>query len=138
MRLTSDLTAAAEAPQLILTGKACGFAEELTYEPTGAKGYVAEGPFVYRQPNGGLVLFWSTIGKNGYCVAANVSRHGMKGTFEPHSVLFDGDGGHCMVFCTYDGTLKMTFHRPNRTPDERAQIIDLTEDGLRFVDKACR
>jgi hypothetical protein len=39
-----------------------------------------------------------------------------------------------MVFRAFDGRLFATFHRPNRTPDERPVFIEIedTGDGLRL------
>ncbi|MBZ0305380.1 MAG: glycoside hydrolase, partial [Anaerolineae bacterium] len=41
--------------------------------------------------------------------------------------LYAGDGGHCMVFRTFDGQLRLALHRPNETPYERPQFIPLQE-----------
>ena len=35
------------------------------------------------------------------------------GQFTQAGVLFDGDGGHAMVFEDYDGVLKVVMHCPN-------------------------
>jgi arabinan endo-1,5-alpha-L-arabinosidase len=43
--------------------------------------------------------------------------------------LYAGDGGHCMVFRTFDGQLWLAFHRPNQSPDERPQFVPLRENG---------
>ena len=44
--------------------------------------------------------------------------------------LYAGDGGHCMVFCTFEGQLMLAYHRPNPSPDERPYFVPLREDGL--------
>lgn len=125
--LTSDLKDMEDIPRLILTGKHCGFAKKLTHKPTGAKGYVAEGPFLHKYDNNKLALFWSTYGENGYCVALNISNSGITGKFNNQTVVFDRDGGHCMVFSTKEGNLKIIFHQPNSSPYERAKIFDLSQ-----------
>jgi hypothetical protein len=35
------------------------------------------------------------------------------------------DGGHNCVFEGFDGKLYTSFHRPNKTPDERVRIVEL-------------
>ncbi len=35
----------------------------------------------------------------------------------------DGDGGHGMVFHTFDGTPTLVLHRPNDTPRERMVFL---------------
>lgn len=131
-RMTPELTGLAETPRLLFTGKETGIAREQTYEPTGMKGYVAEGPFFHKRKDGSLVLLWSTISEKGYCVAVSVSKNGIGGHFEPMPLLFDSDGGHCMVFRAFGGSLKITFHQPNISPFERARIFDVleTDSGL--------
>ncbi|MBN1581746.1 MAG: glycoside hydrolase, partial [Anaerolineae bacterium] len=39
------------------------------------------------------------------------------------------DGGHGMLFRTFEGQLMLTFHSPNRTPQERAVFVELEETG---------
>jgi hypothetical protein len=40
------------------------------------------------------------------------------------------DGGHGMIFETFEGQLMLTFHSPNKTPDERAVFVEIVEgDG---------
>lgn len=36
----------------------------------------------------------------------------------------DADGGHGMLFTTFDGVRKLALHRPNDPPNERAQFVD--------------
>ena len=43
--------------------------------------------------------------------------------------IYDKNGGHAMFFDDFDGTRKMCIHCPERTPDERAQLLTVEEDG---------
>ena len=52
--------------------------------------------------------------------------------------LFARDGGHGMLFRTFDGELLLSIHRPNVPPDERPRFFRVEEkaDGsLCLVEK---
>ena len=38
-------------------------------------------------------------------------------------IVFRKDGGHCMCFTDLTGKRYLTFHQPNRTPDERMKLF---------------
>ncbi len=85
--------------------------------------------------NGKLLMQWSTIGYEGYCIGYAVSEDGsVTGTWKQSSEpVFKKDGGHGMLFRTFDGKLMLTIHQPNDTPNERAIFIEVkeTEDDIR-------
>lgn len=39
------------------------------------------------------------------------------------------DGGHGMIFETFDGRKMFVLHRPNKAPDERANLTEIVEIG---------
>ena len=44
--------------------------------------------------------------------------------------VYSGDGGHGMLFKKLDGTLYLTIHTPNQTPNERPIFVEMEErDG---------
>ena len=117
--LSRDLTHRVSKPEKIVSGKHSGIAVEIG---VGARGFVAEGPYLYEEP-GQIVLLWSTIGKNGYTVVKSVSKTGIYGEYVFDKIVFDKDGGHCMCFTDLRGKYYITFHQPNRTPDERMKLF---------------
>lgn len=119
--LSADLTKITGEPKKIVSGKNFEFSVEIG---STRKGYIAEGPYMYEE-NGKIVLLWSTCIKTGYSVIKSVSENGVFGEYKFEKVLFDKDGGHCMVFNDLQGERKMTFHQPNVTPNERMQIYDI-------------
>ena len=121
VQLSDDLTKIFGEPKKIISGKNCGFATELTYEPTGVKGYVAEGPFVKRA-NDKIELYWSTLTVEGYCVVKSLSDQVM-GEYTFDKFIFEKDGGHAMVFHGLDNKEYITFHQPNISPNERMQAF---------------
>lgn len=124
--LKEDLTELIGNPKKIVSGKDSGIAVEISNEKT--KGYVAEGPWLYKE-NGKIVLLWSTIGKNGYTVVRSISKNGVFGDYVYDKILFDRDGGHCMCFTDYNGEKTLALHQPNTMPNERLRLFSLRELG---------
>lgn len=125
VRLTDDLRSLADTPRKIVSGKECPISVEIG---TKQRGYVAEGPYLYEE-DGQIVLLWSTFTGNGYTIIKSVSKNGIYGEYVLEKVLFDQDGGHCMRFIDLEGNQCITFHQPNRSPDERMQILSIQNDG---------
>ncbi|GAB4579483.1 MAG: glycoside hydrolase family 43 protein [Anaerolineales bacterium] len=91
--------------------------------------YVTDGPFLHRLNNGTLLMLWSSFGTQGYAMGLARSDTGLITGPWHHAPdpLWAADGGHGMIFRTFDGQLMLTFHRPNNTPDERPVFIELDE-----------
>lgn len=125
--LSADLSAAVGGPVKLFTASEAPWALEIT--PKNRRGYVTDGPFMHRLANGVLIMLWSSFGTGGYTVGIATSDSGdILGTWQQQpEPLYAGDGGHCMVFRAFDGTLMLALHRPNKTPDERPQFIPLRE-----------
>ena len=122
--LTEDLTDIVGRPHKIVSGKYASFSVriEVNIDGTLYRGYVAEGPWLYEE-EGGIVLLWSTFTKDGYAVVRSVSRSGIFGDYEFDRLVFTRDGGHCMRFIDHRGEASLILHRPNTYPDERPCIL---------------
>jgi arabinan endo-1,5-alpha-L-arabinosidase len=96
--------------------------------------YVTDGPFLHRTEAGSLLMLWSSSGENGYTLGVARSESGrVEGPWSQQSEpLWSDDGGHGMIFRSFDGQLWMTLHGPNITPQERPLFIPIRElpDGL--------
>lgn len=127
MRLSDDLVSAVDAPQLLFRASEAPWAHELNSK--GRKGYVTDGPWMHRLSSGELLMLWSSFGTGGYTVGIARSASGdILGPWQQlPDPLYVGDGGHCMVFRTFDGQLHLAYHRPNPTPDERPYFVPLRE-----------
>ena len=121
-RLSEDLTAIAEQPKKIVSGKYSGFAVQIGEEGK-TTGYVAEGPYLYEK-DGNISLLWSTYTKTGYSVFESVSKNGVRGDYVAKRKIFEKDGGHCMRFTDLQGKSHIVLHQPNASPLERAVLID--------------
>lgn len=105
----------------------------------GQDNYVTDGPFLHRASNGPLLMLWSSFGQEGYAVgvAASVSGRIEGPWVQLPDPLFARDGGHCMLFRSFDGQLKLVLHQPNGGGLERAQLFDLDEEGGRLWLRRC-
>jgi len=99
---------------------------------------VTDGPFLHRLKSGTLLMLWSSIADKGYAMGYSWSADGLLGPWnQVEKPLIDADGGHGMVFRALDGSLNITWHSPNDTPNERFhyQSVIETGRGLMRVDR---
>lgn len=94
-------------------------------------GYVTDGAFLYRTKAGKLLMIWSSFGEQQYAIGLAESSSGkIQGPWRQiPDLLFSSDGGHGMIFRTFDGRLMLVFHQPNRDRKERAQLYELEDTG---------
>ena len=94
-------------------------------------GYVTDGPFLYRTKGNKLVMIWSSFGMNGYAVglALSISGKAAGPWKQVEKPLFEANGGHGMIFETFDGRLMLVLHQPNSSPEERARLFELEDTG---------
>ena len=132
--LTEDLKEAAGEPVKLFT------ASQAAWTISGKQGeYVTDGPFLYRKPDGELLMLWSSFGSKGYSLAI---AHSQSGTvlgpwINEKKPLFSCNGGHGMLFHDLQGTLFLSLHQPD-TPygQERPVFIPVKESkehGLELV-----
>lgn len=129
VRLSADLTSAVGEPRLLFRASEAPWAREINSK--GRIGYVTDGPWLHRLANGTLIMLWSSFGAGGYTVGVARSESGdILGPWQQQpDPLYAGDGGHCMVFRTFDGQLLLAYHRPNASPEERPYFAPLRETG---------
>ncbi len=101
-------------------------------------GHVTDGPFFYRSPKSGdLYMIWSNFVKgHGYCVLLRKSTTGkLAGPWTKDEILYGRNGGHGMLFRTFDGKLLLTLHQPNSGEAERMKLFQIEDTGhtLRLV-----
>ena len=128
LRLSDDLQTAVGKPQLLFRASEAPWTQ--SYDPKGRNGIVTDGPWMHRLPDGTLIMLWSSFGSGGYTIGRARSDTGdILGPWsQDPDPLYSGDGGHCMVFRSFDdGQLWLSFHRPNQHLLERPQFVRLTE-----------
>jgi beta-xylosidase len=131
LRLSDDLKSTIGEPKILFHASEAPWAQELNSK--GRTGYVTDGPWLHRTVSGRLLMLWSSFSTGGYTVGMARSTSGdILGPWQQiPEPLYAGDGGHCMVFRTFEGQLMLAYHRPNESPGERPFFVPLREkDGL--------
>ena len=134
VRLDGGLKRTVSEPVRLFSSSEAAWSAKAFSPSNNIEGHVTDGCFLYRAGNGKLLMLWSCVGTKGYCLGYAVSESG--GILGPWTQadepLFAEDGGHGMVFRTYDGRLLLAIHQPNTKPHERAVFIELeeTDSGL--------
>ena len=128
VRLSADLKKAEGEPLLLF--KASSFPAVASVKDEG--NFVTDGPFLLRLESGKLLMLWSSYIDRSYpcyCEIVSYSESGkIKGPWRhEEKPLFDGNGGHGMVFKTKEQDPFFVMHQPNNMPNERPVLFALTE-----------
>ena len=74
-----------------------------------------------------MVKLWQRWICHWYCYFGKWKREG-PWKHQPER-LFEKDGGHGMIFKTFDGQLVIPLHQPNTSPNERMHFYKLKDLG---------
>ncbi|UOQ86755.1 glycoside hydrolase family 43 protein [Gracilibacillus salinarum] len=130
VRLKDDLTEAEGEPITLFSASEAKWPTSFTKEEVNAHvNYVTDGPYIYKASNGELLMLWASFVKNVYAQGVSRSVSGLITGPWKHDAdpLFTSDGGHGMLFHDLEGTLQLTLHAPNQTPEERPIFIKMEE-----------
>ncbi len=135
VRLTDDLSAPVGEPELLFHASAApwvrcrGDIGEL-YQGKRYHAYVSDGNWFHRSETGELLMLWSSYGPERYAVGIARSESGkVRGPWvQQEEPIWVDDGGHPMLFRTFDGRLAMVIHQPNRKV-ERARFFEMEDLG---------
>ncbi|MCL2832581.1 MAG: glycoside hydrolase family 43 protein [Treponema sp.] len=130
MPLAGDLKSAAGKPELLFRASEAVWASPLKNRP--ARSYVTDGPNLYRSADGALFMLWSSFGPDGkYRIGLAYSESGqIQGPWKQMpQPLYSADGGHGMFFRSFEGTLYLAVHTPNKSPFERPIYIEMEEEN---------
>ena len=127
--LSDDLGEAIGPPVILFRASDAPWRGRLVGESGG--GYVTDGPFLYRMKDGTLIMLWSNFTSFGYTTGYAKSLSGeITGPWvQKPDPLFALDGGHSMLFHTFDGQLMMALHCPNIHLLKRALLFEMEERG---------
>lgn len=135
-RLAEDFSAVAGDPIILFRASQAPWVRSFRMDRVAM---VTDGPFLHRAADGKLILIWSSYDGRGYCLGQAISESGaIQGPWrhDAEPLIAGGDdGGHGMLFRTFDDQLMLAVHRPNVTPNERAILLPVeeTEEGLCLV-----
>jgi hypothetical protein len=136
VRLREDLSDVVGEPVTLFRASDAPWVRRIGDPESDRHGFVTDGPFLCRTRIGRLLMIWSSFGEGGYTTALAVSKSGtVAGPWEQIAEpLFQDNGGHGMIFKTFDGRLMLVLHQPNNSPNERARFFELEDTG----DRLCR
>jgi len=132
IRLKDDLSETVGEPKPLFHGS------EAPWNPAGKLrgNYVTDGPYLYTGKFGKLFLIWSGFNDGAYTTGIAISDSGkLAGPWKQQAEpLFKKDGGHGMLFKTFEGQLMMVLHSPNnRDAQPRLFKIEDTGETLRVI-----
>lgn len=131
MQLSDDLKTSVGRPVYLFSAAEAPWVK--TISPSNEENfpaYVTDGPWLHRTGDGDLLMLWSSFGEGGYTmgIARSVSGEVMGSWEQLPEPLFHKDGGHGMMFRSFEGQLYATVHQPNTTPDERPKFFAVKEE----------
>ena len=119
--LSDDLTHAIGEPALLFRASEAPWVVPLW---NSMDNFVTDGPFLYRSSNGALRMLWSSFSTEDYTISYAESQSGtIFGPWIQHETGVVVNGGHGMVFDTFDGRTLLSIHSPNGSPMERMKLI---------------
>lgn len=135
--LTPDLKAAAGAPTVLFHASEAPWSTGSDFAfPDGHRevAHVTDGPYLFRSPQGGLCMLWSSFQEGRYAIGVAHSAGGVLGpwTQEAQSI-FREDGGHGMVLNTLGGQQRLCIHSPNTAGEERPLFLSVRWEGEQLV-----
>lgn len=124
-QLKKDLSAPVTAPTRLFCASSAPW---IATRP----GLVTDGCYLYRTRTGKLLMTWSSFSKTDYSIGiAESVTNTLAGPWRQQpEPIFTGNGGHNMIFRTFDGRLCTVFHCPNSpSGKERPMIYELEDTG---------
>jgi beta-xylosidase len=130
--LKPDLSGAAGTPIFLFKGSDAPWLDATLKADRRELSYVTDGPELFRTRDGHLLMLWSSFGPSGYIETIARSKSGeLPGPWEQLLPLLQVDGGHGMLFRSFDGQLLLVLHRTNT--DAYAKIYEIEDDGDRLA-----
>ncbi len=131
VRLNRELSEAVSEPEILFRASDAPWRGDASADG----GLVTDGPFLYRMKSGTLIMLWSSFsGKGGYTVGYARSATGtIHGPWIQEKIpLYALDGGHAVLFKSFNGKLMMSLHCPNIHPKKRILLFEMNETGNRL------
>lgn len=126
--LKPDLSGAAGPPVFLFKGSDAPWLDAYIQADQRELSYVTDGPELYRTKDGHLLMLWASFGPGGYIETIARSKSGeIQGPWEQLPPLLEVNGGHGMLFHSFDGRLLLVLHRTNTDP--YAKIYEIEDDG---------
>ena len=121
IKLSKDLKERISEPEVLWSAK-----EAYCFNDSDEQRFVTDGPFLLKIEDE-LICIWSTLCNGSYMELISRSDNGrIDGKWSiDNKALFTEDGGHGMIFKSFYGKYKFTYHSPNKKEEERPCIDDI-------------
>ena len=134
VQLSDDLTHTVGEMTVLFRASETGCCD--AYPMNDGDHYVTDGPYMYRSQTGEQFMIWSSFIKGAYVELVVRFADGRLSTEFVHMPpLYTKDGGHGMLFGTFDGRLYFTFHSPNASLSEHPCFVEVEDLGDRLAVK---
>ena len=92
--------------------------------------FVTDGPYLWRTGEGELIMIWTGYGRTGYTMGVARSESGkLAGPWiQQEEPVYSDNGGHGMLFESFDGKLMCVLHAPNNR-ESRPHIFEMEDTG---------
>ncbi len=129
VQLSPDLKQPVSEPRVLWSAK--DYSDVKMVKGRVANGYVTDGPFLYKNKDSELFAVWSSFNSDGYTALISQSDNGdIDGNWSVlHTPLSAVDGGHGMIFASFNGKKYFIMHKPNTATLERPVITELKEEN---------
>jgi len=126
IRLKDDLSEIVGAPAVLFRGEEAPWSQMSKRHGS----HVTDGPYLFQSKSGKLFMIWSSIGKQGYTTGLAISDSGkLAGPWRQQAEpLYADDGGHGMLFRTFEGNLMLVLHAPN-SKNEQPHLFLMEDTG---------
>lgn len=138
VRLPKDFSVPVKASFTLFSGFDAPFITDTQPDPK--KSYVTDGNFLFKTKTGKLGMIWSSWKGKDYVLIAAYSKSGkLKGPWiQDKELLFENNGGHGMLFRTFEGKLILSMHYvdPNdERPTRQPAFFEVDDAGDRLLIK---
>ena len=130
--LSPNLSKTTATPQVLFHASAATWSTGDFHSEYNIKSYVTDGCFLYKTKTGKLLMIWSSFMNGKYALGiAHSATNSVYGPWiQDKQPLFPADGGHGMIFETFDKRLLLVLHSPNGPGGaERAKFFELIDTG---------
>ncbi len=128
--LSPDLSRPVGKPQQLFKASGAPWVRNMKDIGYKRNGLVTDGPYFYRNSKAELIMIWSSFGVSEYAIGQARSETGS--VFGPWTQIEDplvaANGGHGMIFDTFDGQMMLAYHQPNSRGKERMHLERIGED----------
>ena len=143
VRLNQDLSEPVDKPLVLFKASDAPWSREML--SIGEKTYgldlpgnVTDGPWLFRTQTGKLGMLWSSWGNSRYALGVAYSESGkiIGPWIQEPTAIYPDNGGHAMMFRTFDGKLLLSMHYSKETTGRqirRPMFLEVDDSGDKLV-----